>query len=137
MKSKITIIKGIVNYEDFVIQFFFITPRFRYVLGSKLYLNLNKIISKMYLGDNLTNIEYQEDLETKYKMGILKIIIYEKKQKIKFIEEIKKLIIEFEKGNTIGCSSCQYYDKKKRHCFIWDTKIYNETKNKCDFWEEE
>lgn len=136
MKLKISIVNGVLNYKDFIIQYFFITPRFRYVFGSKLYLNLNKILSKMYLGDKLNTLEYKEDFETKYKMGILKIIVYEKKQKIKFIEEIKKLIIEFEKGNTIGCSSCKYYNKKKRHCSIWDTRIYNEVKNKCDFWEE-
>jgi len=69
-------------------------------------------------------------------MEILKIILYKKKQKINFINRIQKLIIEFEKSNTIGCSSCKYYNQKRKHCLLWNTKIYNEVKNKCFYWEE-
>jgi len=133
MIKNIFIIHSVFEIDNFIIQSFFIYPRFYFQIGSKLFFFVNKLLNTKYIGDGLQKLKFKEEKELKFRNGILKILLFEKRKNFKIKEIEEKLKINFIIKEDYNCGTCKF--NNNNFCDVWANKILK-TKNKCDFWEE-
>lgn len=117
---------------NFIIQSFFIYPRFYIEENSLLYFRLNNYLKSKYLGDNFNNLVFIKETNELYKNGILKTIIYNKLKDFKFKEIKEKIRINYTISEDYNCQNCEF--NIDNFCYLWGKQIIK--KNKCFFWSE-